>query len=438
MAAVADIAAWLAGVAATGWAWNALTPAGGATRLQRVASAALAGWVLEGLVLSLLAGIGAAITPFAALAPVGPALLIVYRRRSPAPAPSAAAPRMRGAALALLAVAGARVAAQLWSWPWAQPWSWDVYAVWGFKARFLVTTGGLWRYLGLAPTYPFSSADYPPLQSAQLAAISWPAGDACHAAIPDLVLLIAAGALLFELWRALVGDVGAASCVLLLAWPAFPLSAALVGLADRQLALLAAVVAAIALAPRDRQDPRVLGVALAGLAMVKNEGLPFAALLALGAWLANGRRREMALPALGLLPAAVWHGATATLGTSSARLAGFTAPADLWIALRAALRASASLAAVPDWTVPMIAAALGVTVLMGAPRARWVAVAICAQLGILTVAIVAGPYPLVWQLSTALPRLATQLFPVGLACLAGSAAWLSGGPRGRDTRQGTA
>lgn len=430
--AVAALAAWLAGVAATAWAWDSLLPAAGATRLRRVASAVLAGWVIEGFALAALAIAGAAITPFAAVAPAPVAVLLVYRKRPRPAVVSERFPRLGTVPIALLAIAGVRLGVHVWHWPWSQPWSWDVYAVWGFKARFLVRTGGLWRYLSLGPHYPFSSPDYPPLWAAQVAAVSWPAGNGCHAAVPDLVLLLAALVLLLELWRVTAGATAGAALMLLAVWPAFPSSAALVGLADRPLAMLAAVAVAIALAPAERRDPRLLAVALAGLALVKDEGLPFAALLAAAAWLASGRRRDVAGAALGLTPAVAWHLATAALARSSERLTRLVPPVDPGSAVRLVLGAAAKLVSIPDWTVSEIAALLGAIVLLAAPRRRWVAAAVCAQAAVLVFAVIASPYPLAWQISTALPRLTAQLLVPGLACLAGVAAWLAAPPHDAD------
>jgi hypothetical protein len=418
VATLGALAAWALGVAAAAWTWDTRFRADASTGLQRATSAVLAAWVLEGLALSVLAAIGAAITPAAALAPLAPALLVARRRITPSRPTTLAATPLGMVAVVLLGCATTRFALHLWQWPWGQPWSWDVYAVWGFKARFLAATGGLWRYLGLGSVYPFSSADYPPLLSAQLAAVSWPAADARHAAIPDVVLLAAAAVLLFELWRALAGPVAAASLTLLLVWPAFPLSGALVGLADRPLALLAAVATTLLLAPPERRDPRLLTVCFLGLALLKNEGLPFATVLAVAAWLVGGRRRAALAPALALIPAATWHLVAAASGFASARLAGFTLPTELGSPGAALSRAASGLATVPDWTVSLAAAALGALALLCVPTLRWVAVALLTQVGVVTVALMAGPYPLSWQISTALPRLLVQLVPSGLACLA--------------------
>ena len=418
MATLGALAAWAAGVAAAAWTWDTRCRAAATTGVQRVAAAALAGWVLEGLALLVLAAFGAAITPATALIPLVPALLVARRGKTP-PRPTTMATTPLGmVAAVLLGCATIRVALHLWQWPWGQPWSWDVYAVWGFKARFLAATGGLWRYLGLASVYPFSSADYPPLLPAQLAAVSWPAADARHAAIPDVVLLATAAVLLFELWRALAGPLAAASLTLLLVWPAFPLSGALVGLADRPLALLAAVATTLLLVPPERRDPRLLAVCFLGLALLKNEGLPFATALAFAAWLVGGRRRTALAPALALVPAVTWHLVIAATGFTSARLAGFTLPTELGSPGAALSRAVIDLATVPDWTVSVAAALLGALALLRVPSLRWVAVALLTQVGVVTVALMAGPYPLSWQISTALPRLLVQLVPSGLACLA--------------------
>ncbi len=188
MGALIAPVAWLAGVAAGAWAWSRLCPAPpGSPLARRLAEPLLAGWVIEGTSVLLLALCGAAASPAAALAPV--ALALVAARRpvtSETGAPSSRRPGWTDGAL--LAIAAGRLGWLATAWPWGQPWGWDFYAVWGLKARYLVGTGGLWRYMSTAPSLPFSHAEYPLLLPAHLAAVSWPAGSGFLAALPDAVL----------------------------------------------------------------------------------------------------------------------------------------------------------------------------------------------------------------------------------------------------------
>jgi hypothetical protein len=408
--------AWAAGVAAGAWAWSRLCPTPpGSPLARRLAEPLLAGWVIEGAGVLLLALAGAAASPAAALAPV--ALALVAARR-PA-ARETGAPPLRPGWIegSLLSVAATRVAWLATAWPWGQPWGWDLYAVWGLKARHLVATGGLWRYLSAAAELPFSHAEYPLLLPAHLAAVSWPAGSGFLAALPDAVLAAAVVALWWALWRDTLGPVPAAALTVLLAWPADLWGGHLVGLADRPVALLAGIAAAVvALGVRERDVP-ILAVALAGLALLKNEGLPFAAVLALAALVRRRDGRTSTALALALTPAVAWRLATSALGLLGDRVGGLTLPADPAGHLAMLLRGLRLVASTPDLLVPAACGAAAALAALAVRGARVTAVAVLAQAGLLAAAVYLGPYPLSWQIGTALPRLVVQVLPAALACL---------------------
>lgn len=414
--------AWALGVAAGAWSWSRLVPAPpGSPLARRLAEPLLAGWIVEGLAMVALLVCGAAAAPAAALAPV--ALAVVTARRPRDPGPVSDRPRERQwSGWPLLVLAAARLVWLLAAWPWGRPWGWDVYAVWGLKARYLVATGGLWRYLAAAGDLPFSHGEYPILVPAHLALVSWPSGSGLLAALPDAVLAAAVLVLWWTLWREAIGPLPAAALTALLAWPGDLWGGHLVGLADRPLALLAGIAAAIiVLGARDRDVP-LLALALAGLALVKNEGLPFAVLLALAAVWRRRDRRIATVLAAALAPALAWRLATSALGLVGDRLAGLTVPADL--AGRGALLARGLLrvVATPDLLVPVASGAVGVVVALAVRGNRAAAAAVVVQGVVLGAAVLFGPYDLAWQIGTALPRLVVQVLPAALACLGGLAA----------------
>ncbi|MBI4914889.1 MAG: hypothetical protein HY825_03505 [Acidobacteria bacterium] len=409
--------AWGVGVAAGAWAWARLCPAPpGSPLVRRLAEPLLAGWVIESASVLLLALAGAAASPAAALAPVALALVAASRRRRTEPR-SQEPTRLRWIEGSLLAVAAARVVWLAAAWPWGQPWGWDFYAVWGLKARHLVATGGLWRYLSAAAELPFSHAEYPLLLPAHLAAVSWPAGSGFLAALPDAVLAAAALALWWALWREPLGPVPAAALTLLLAWPGDLWGGHLVGLADRPVALLAGFAATlVALGVRERDVP-VLAVSLAGLALLKNEGLPFAVVLALAALVRRRDSRTASALALALTPAVAWRLAVSALGLLGDRLGGLTLPADGTAHLAMLLRGLWLVASTPDLLVPVACGTAAALAALAVRGARVMAAAVLAQAGLLAAAVYLGPYPLSWQIGTALPRLVVQMLPASLACL---------------------
>ncbi len=427
MAPVIAALCWVAGLAGATVCALALRPSDPeAGPLRVLAGAVVVGWVFLGATLSLLAVAGLAVDPGAALAPLAAALVILLRRGRAAWSLPRRLPPAGGRGwiltAGLLAAAAARLAWSVRWWPFGQPWSWDVYAVWGFKSRFLVSTGGLWRYLGLAGRYPFSHGDYPPLLPAQLAAVSWPSGSGFHAALPDLVLAAAALTLLFALWRPRLGGPGAAAVVLLVAWPTSLWGSHLVGLADRPLALLAGLaVSLILLGPR-HADALLLATLLGGMGLLKDEGLIFAALLAAALLLRRETRRLWPALAAGLAPAAVWRAAMALLGPRSIVAANLHLGADFGHRLARVAEAAGRLLLAPDTLVVALAAAGAVLVLMAKPGRRWAALAVAVQV-LLLLGVVATAAPDVdWQIATALPRLLVQMVPAGVACIAAAAA----------------
>jgi hypothetical protein len=437
--------AWLAGIAAAGAAYQSLlSDPSGASWTRRVGEGLVAGWVLGGMLAALLAVAGVALGPAASLAPVAVLLAIVLLRRPGALRSSSPLPTLRPTWLE--AVGGVAVLAvlarHLAQWPWGQPWSWDVYAVWGFKARYLVSTGGLWRYLRLGGLYPFSHAEYPPLLPAHLAAVSWPAGTGALAALPDVLLAVGVLLVWYALWRERLGGLAAAAMTLLLAWPGSLWAAHLVGLADRPLALLAGLAAGLVLAGSFPRDLPLACVCLGGVALLKNEGLPLALLLGAALVLAHRGRRATVACGAALLPAAAWLVAMMTLGLRSDRFAGHASGTSVVPALERVGRALLSWISAPDLVVVTMAGTLAALLLLGAPKQRWVSLAVLADASLLVLAVILGPYDLSWQIRTALPRLATQLLPALVACVGAALVWLAGGgarravPGGSSLRPG--
>lgn len=325
------------GVARRAGGWRALAgliedmalaaAVGPALALPPLAAAALAGLPLRGLPTALLLSLLAA-----ALAAAAAAVFVGARRRgrpaAAAPLP-AAAPAPRGllwAGRLTLAAALGLALVKVFS---VRLWSWDHFAIWGYKARLFAAEGVLDAGLlaGLDPTRTMT--DYPlgvPLAwvAATLGALPGPTVVAAvHAAwLISLVALVHAAA------RRLAGSapvaLAAAAFVAVspLAWDSTHL-----GLADLPLALFAvAAVAAVAGSPEAASavpatsEPATSAPgawALAGLCVgflpwTKTEGAPLAVLLvaALAAWRwragGPGRRRDLAALAL---PAAVVAGA---------------------------------------------------------------------------------------------------------------------------------
>jgi hypothetical protein len=326
------------GVARRGGGWRAAlagliedaalaAAVGPALAVPLLAAAALAGLPLRGLPTSLLLAL-----LLAALAAAAAAAFVARRRRAgaaTAAAPlAAAAPAPSGllwAGRLTLAAALGLAVAKLFS---VRLWSWDHFAIWGYKARLFAAGGVLDAELlaGLDPMRTMT--DYPlgvPLAwvAATLGALPAPAVVATvHAAwLAALVALVHAAA------RRLAGSapvaLAAAAFVAVspLAWDSTHL-----GLADLPLALFAvAAVAAVAGSPAPTTAAPALAVpaasapgswALAGLCVgflpwTKTEGAPLAVLLAaaLAAWRwrsgSRGRRRDLAALAL---PAAVLGG----------------------------------------------------------------------------------------------------------------------------------
>ncbi|MFI5166539.1 MAG: hypothetical protein ACHQQS_07975 [Thermoanaerobaculales bacterium] len=428
VAAVTPVLAWIVGLAASAQLFGRLRAADpGSSRGARLAESLVAGWVIGGATMLVLAACGSPLGPAAAMAPLAIALAVeLLRRRGRRSITAVAAPRaatLTWPSVALLCVAGLRLAAHLTRWPWDHPWSWDHYAVWGLKARFLVEPRGLWHYLSVASAYPFSHGEYPQLLPAHLASVSWPAGDGRFGAVPDAVLALAALVVLFELWRRWLGSLAASALILLLVWPAELWAGHLVGLADRPIALLAGIAASLALSGPSRSDLPLFATALAGMGLLKNEGLPFALLLATAVLVrARCQFAAAAAVACGLAPVLAWHGLVWGVGLGSDRLVGFTVPADPASAWLRFVRALAGFLAAPDLLVLALAMVIGGLAALIVRGSRIVAVAVVAQGLLVAVITVYGPYDLGWQLSTSLPRLVVGLIPAALACLAGSLA----------------
>jgi hypothetical protein len=424
-------AAWVAGLAAASWMlWRV------GSGPDRCSLSIAAAWVVHGLVLIGLAVLGVPPSPAAALVVLGLAVAVHARRRSMVAQPPTSTGRDRTAAERGRApwwawpVAGAAAARLVWHlmhWPWARPWSWDFYAVWGFKARFLYDGGGLWGYLAEAGRYPFSHGEYPFLVPAHLAAVSWPVGDGWLAWLPDLVLAAAVLWAWCTLWWRHGGPGAAAAMAFLLVWSPNLWGPDLVGLADRQLALVAGLVVAVLLVEPARSTSLPVVLLLAGVAMTKNEGLVLTVLLVVAVLLGREPDRRWRI-ALGLVPAACWLLLVAAHGLSSDRLHGEVVGGELPEKLSTTVRETVRLVATPDWGVLFLAAAAGVVwVALRGPR-RWVAAALIVQAAVLTLVTVGGAYDLAWQLATAWPRLLVQLLPAGLACLGWSLVCTVGAP----------
>ncbi len=187
-----------------------------------------------------------------------------------------------------------------------------------------------------------------------------------------------------------------------------------------------------------QRDVPLLAVSLAGLALLKNEGLPFAVLLALAALVRRRDSRTATALALALTPAVAWRLAVSALGLLGDRLGGLTLPADPTGHLAMLLRGLRLVASTPDLLVPVACGAVAALAALAVRGARVTAAAVSAEACLLAAAVYFGPYPLSWQIGTALPRLVVQVLPAALACLGALAVALSASPWTTRTSGGAA
>jgi len=426
------LVAWGVGVAGASFAAARRLPMPACSRVGHAALAVVAGWIAAALVMLALAILGAPVSPAVAAAPAILGLLALRGTALPRPV-IAHVPGAGVLAIAFGAAAALRIAVHLARWPWDRAWSWDAYAVWGLKARHLVEAGGLWRLLATAPSHPFSHGDYPLLIPVHAAAVSWPEGGVRCLAVPDAVLALAVVIAWHELWRARIGALAAAASTLLLAWPAPPWSADLVGLADRQVALLAGLAVAVACGATREGGRPLLALLVTGLGLVKNEGLTCALLLAAAIVATDRSRATLRLMALAALPPMGWLAAMRLLHLESDRIAGLSAaPPGAW---KLVAQAMMQLVASGPMLVPVLAGAAGVLLASLRAELRWLAAGVAVQAALVAFIAVHGAYDLDYQLETALPRLVGQSIPPGLAMITALAMRSSSAPEDVDAHE---
>jgi hypothetical protein len=211
---------------------------------------------------------------------------------------------------------------------WRVPlWSWDHFAIWGFKARKIAVTGGVDLSFLQLPSSVMAHTEYPlgfPFLANFFALGSVPgAADfkLQHIIFLVAILLLVRGSVALWTDSALMGNAVAAATVLL---PTF-WDTEVMGLADTPLAVVAAAAAALLMIPSGLAN-LLLACCAGFLPWLKMEGIPLGFLFAAAA-VASGHargevRRHAFIPLLG------WAAGLATMsGMPTAGGDGFLAGA---------------------------------------------------------------------------------------------------------------
>lgn len=364
--------------------------------------------------------------------------------RAPAavPAPAASAGWAGRAAFGLLA---AVLVVAAWKWLRAPLWSWDHFAIWGVKARRIVQDGALDLEFLKLRKFVRSNPDYP---------IGFPL--ACRFLSPSvpgmaefrLIHALFAGGLAAAVYggaRRLEAPpaVSALAAAVLSASPLFWDTEA-VGLADLPMACVAAVAVRLVLQARDDAGfpAWTAGAALGFLGWIKTEGFVLGALLALcaalllrkgrrsggdprvpllSAWLAWGLgalavRRWWLVPGVGFFEGD-WAGRVGarvrSTGTLLSAMLGNLGGAE-WLGI---------------WY--LFAAALAVALVLRAPAAGLLGLAVLGQLGFYTFVYLGTYLDPLGHVESSFHRLAATVAPLALLAVAGAAGALSR-PRGRE------
>jgi hypothetical protein len=357
------------------------------------------------------------------------AAFAVLRRRGPAP-PPAPPPRWRpleiaaaGAIAAVVLLAAATAALE-------PPVEWDIFAIWGFKARVLAA-GGVWLPRLADPTLAYAHPDYP---------LAWPLALALEPALAGAAPRGGAGLLGVALLAAAAGCAAAAvrrwgrraalAAAALVATLPLASAQAVRALADLPLAalfVLAAGSLAKGSAERDHGRLALGAVATAGLVLVKQEGMALALAVSAVALVRTPREVRARLVACFAAAAALvdlpWLALRAALPAGADNsfadmtLSRVAAGAGRLGAVVAAL--PAYLGSVADWGALWLAVALALGIL-ALDRARdrrtaTLAWMLAAPLPLYLAALAADAWPIERLLEVALSRLALHFAPLAAA-----------------------
>jgi hypothetical protein len=298
---------------------------------------------------------------------------------------------------------------------------WDGWMTWSLKAKALAVDGSFYGPVFGSSTYAYSHQDYPPLLPAWQA-LAYLIGGDLHVSWPSQFQLAwlwtAGGVALVDLVARRWGP----GLLFLLPWLCSPpvIYWAMAGYADVPMALflLAGTVVLLSSTP-SHQPVAVAGVLLAGCALMKNEGLPLAAVTA-GSVLLFSPDKVIPGKALGLTVAAAmpWLLFTRVRGIPSDLVTAATVQPARVLQLMPRLwpiaKAWASqLASVRAWAVLVAGAVLAA--LVGWRPRRDLLVAFLVSVALLTGIYVITPYNVSQQLIVSIDRV--TIAPLGLLAL---------------------
>jgi hypothetical protein len=332
--------------------------------------------------------------------------------------------------------------------------SWDAWAIWNHRARFIFRGGTGWR-AAFSPELGWSHIDYPLLLPLSVARLWAYAGETplAHAVVSALFTLAGPPTLAAAAAASAGRVAGAAAALLLLGTPGYVYMGA-TQYADVPLAALLAAALALMLEAERAGPRRARTLALGGLllgfaAWTKNEGLPAAMIVVLvrtalacrARGLAASLRDLLAVTAGAALPAAAWLAFHASVAPSMA--AEFTAQTGTTVAqklvdgYRWRIVLTELAKALPGSSIGLPAIAVAVALLLGVrarPLLRSPAFVSAVLLyGAVVVAFLVTPYSLEWHLESAVDRLAMQPWPVLLLGLLASAPPAAGTPGAGST-----
>lgn len=377
-----------------------------------------------------------------ALAAAAAAAAHLALRRGPAPAPLARA-SSSPSTMAAAALAAGALALALGKLARTPLWAWDHYAIWGVKARRMVSEGRLDLGFLSDPAFEIARGDHPlgvPMLWRYLALGGLPSTALVRFA--HAALLVALGALVAAAVARASASRRAGAAAAALVWLS-PLGwdSGLAGLADLPLALGLALAGAALAAPPAPGRAAAAALAIGALPWLKQEGWPLALLLGAAALVEPGAPAERRALRRALAAVALPLAAGAALVHLFLLPRGRPYLDGDWRAR--AVERVAELPALARQALGLLLdpGLLGLWLLLGA--ALWMALARRDRAALPLLAVVHGQLLLVLaviylgfagprdQLNAALPRIAAALVPLGLI----GAARFSGAARPRAPRE---
>ncbi|WP_030486633.1 hypothetical protein [Micromonospora chokoriensis] len=328
------------------------------------------------------------------------------------------------------------------------PYQWDSHSIWWLHAGYFSHDGAYARTAIGSPAFVFSHTDYPPLNSAPVAAVwSVVEPDFRTAQLIAAMVSISAIAMLIHLVRRTLVGVSAwvawtlAVGVGLASWSAAP-RAVTSGLADTLwAAAIAGAVVALLLGGDPLRRPLLPLLLLTVAALTKNEGLVAAVGVALLVTLrCRAEWRRAGLVWLPVLAGGVWVVLARLAGAQSDIASGSSGGAFSRGVQEMAERFQLTMAALWDGIGPVVAgtvvvAALGALFLRGRRRAiglasdGWVWAANGYYLAVLVWTYLSGPNDIRWWLSTSVNRVTVLVVLLAAVSCAGWVAVASGDGR---------